>query len=34
VVAGLIAIAPVIWSRLRAARIDRLAGSELEHALA
>jgi hypothetical protein len=34
VVAGLVAISPVVWSRLRAARIDRLGGRELEHALA
>jgi K(+)-stimulated pyrophosphate-energized sodium pump len=34
VAAGLIAIGPVVWSRLRAARIDRMGGKELEKALA
>jgi K(+)-stimulated pyrophosphate-energized sodium pump len=32
--AGLIAVAPVVWSRLRAARIDRMDRRELEKALA
>jgi K(+)-stimulated pyrophosphate-energized sodium pump len=34
VVAGLIAVGPVVWSRLRASRIDRLNRRQLEKALA